>query len=62
VQVLSANGFYIGTLDEECMPMYRISADYYKTIADAQKALDKNSFTRRNDAEIEFCSKGKPCF
>jgi len=62
VKVLSSNGFYIGTLDEDGMPMCKISADYYKTRAEAQKALDDNSFTRRTGVEITFCSKGKPCF
>jgi hypothetical protein len=62
VQVLSSvNGYYIGTLDEERMPMCRLTADYFKSRAEAQKALDENSFTRRSGVEIEFCSKGKPC-
>jgi len=62
VEVLSANGYYIGTLDEYGMPMCKLSVEYYKTIEDAQKALDEKSFTRRNGAEIDFCSQGKPCF
>ena len=62
VQVLSANSFYIGTLNEDGMPMCRISAEYYKKRDEAQKALDENSFTRRTGCEIEFCSRGKPCF
>jgi len=62
VKVLSANSYYIGTLDKDGMPMCRLSANYYKTREDAQKALDENSFTRNNGVEIDFCSQGKPCF
>jgi len=62
VKVLLANSYYIGTLDHDGMPMCRISAEYFKTSAEAQKALDNNSFTRRSGVEIEFCSQGKPCF
>jgi len=62
IKVLSANGYYIGTLDEDGVPMCRLSVEYYKTRADAQKALDDNSFTRRSGVEIDFCTQGKPCF
>jgi len=62
VKVLSAGGFYIGTMDEDGMPMCRLSVEYYKKREDAQKALDDNSFTRRSGVEIQFCSQGKPCF
>ena len=62
VKVLSANSYYIGTLSNDGMPMCRLSADYFRTKAEAQKALDSNSFTCRNGVEIEFCSQDKPCF
>jgi hypothetical protein len=58
----SAAGYYIGTLEDNRIPMCRISAGYYKSYEEVQEALEENTFTRRNSVEIAFCSKGQPCF
>ena len=47
----SANGFYLGTLNEEG-PVSRESIEYWATEADAQKALDGiegQDWTRRTE-------------
>jgi hypothetical protein len=61
IQVLSGNGYYIGTLDNEGLPMCRLSEEYYKKRADAESALNDGTFTQRNCVENDFCSDGQPC-
>lgn len=63
IQVLKANGYYIGTLEEEgdmegC-PNCRCSG-YYKTQESAQNALDSMTFDRIC-AENSFCNQGMGC-
>jgi hypothetical protein len=43
----SGAGYYIGTTCE-CGPYSRESRDYYRTEAEAQKALDEGTWTPRN--------------
>ena len=47
VVMKSGAGYYIGTC-EDGSPYSRESAEYYRSSADAQLALDSNSFTQRN--------------
>lgn len=43
----SGAGYYIGTSDRGS-PVSRESAEYYRTEAEAQYALDNNTFTQRD--------------
>ena len=48
VEVLqSANGFYIGTMDEEG-PVSRESLEYWRTRGAADKALSKKDWTQKD--------------
>jgi hypothetical protein len=42
----SQRGFYIGT-SQDFIPVSRESVEYFKTQAEAQAALENNSFTQR---------------
>ena len=47
LQVLrSANGFYIGTADDNG-PVSRESVEYWNTVQEAALALEKGNFTQR---------------
>jgi hypothetical protein len=43
----SAAGYYVGTWCPEEGPVSRESREYYLTQAEAQAALDQNTFTQR---------------
>lgn len=43
----SAAGYYVGTWCPEEGPVSRESQEYYATRAEAQAALDQNTFTQR---------------
>jgi hypothetical protein len=43
----SAAGYYIGTLDQHGAPFSRESQQYYVNHADAQLALETNTFTQK---------------
>lgn len=62
VKALKSNMAYIGTLDEDGAPNCRCSEEYFKNIADAQKALDGGNFTPRWCMENNYCNKGDGCF
>ena len=49
IQVLkSAAGFYLGT-SENGLPATRVSYEYWRTIAEAEHALESGNWTRRRD-------------
>ena len=61
----SQAGWYIGStiFDDEMrciVPNCRVSVDYFKTEAEAEKAMSEG-FAQRNCTENNFCSGGRGC-
>ena len=61
----SQAGWYIGStiFDDEMrriVPNCRVSVDYFKTEAEAEKAITEG-FTQRSCIENNFCSGGRGC-
>ncbi len=49
LQVCSSRaGFYIGTIDDQCGPCSRESAEYFGTRAQAENALASGNWTQRS--------------
>lgn len=58
--LMSAAGYYIGTMDNTYVPNCRISYYYYPTREAATRAM-KNGFEQRDCMENKACS-GGDCF